>query len=77
MTAQLIDGKKMAADIREKISHGVRTLKEQYDVLPGLAVVIVGDDPASHTYVNMKEKTCKSVGMYSEVHRLPEETTQD
>ena len=77
MTAKIIDGKGMAKAIRENIAKEVTVLKERYNVVPGLAVVIVGDDPASHTYVNMKEKTCKNAGMYSEIHRLAEETTQD
>ncbi len=77
MSAKLIDGKKMASAIREDIAEEIKVLKDEFNVVPGLAVVIVGDDPASHTYVSMKEKNCKNVGMYSEVHRLPEETSQE
>ncbi|KAB3537385.1 bifunctional methylenetetrahydrofolate dehydrogenase/methenyltetrahydrofolate cyclohydrolase FolD [Alkaliphilus pronyensis] len=75
--AKIIDGKVISKDIREDISKHVSDLKEKHNITPGLAVVIVGNDPASHTYVGMKEKACTSVGMYSEVHRLPEETTQE
>ncbi|SCY98697.1 bifunctional methylenetetrahydrofolate dehydrogenase/methenyltetrahydrofolate cyclohydrolase FolD [Alkaliphilus peptidifermentans] len=77
MTAKVIDGKAISKEIREGISKEVSEIKEKFNITPGLAVVIVGNDPASHTYVGMKEKSCTSVGMYSEVHRLPEETTQE
>ncbi len=66
MTAKIIDGSKIAADIRAEIKKKVSKLKEK----PGLAVVIVGDDPASKTYVNMKEKDSKEVGFHSVVKRL-------
>lgn len=76
MAAQIINGKEIVATVRGNISKQVELLKAQ-GIVPGLAVVIVGDDPASHVYVNSKEKACASVGIYSEVHRLPEATTQD
>lgn len=75
MTQHIINGKELVADIRGK-------LKEEIDVLahggfrPGLAVVLVGDDPASAVYVRNKAKACEQVGIYSEVHRLPAETSQ-
>jgi methylenetetrahydrofolate dehydrogenase (NADP+) / methenyltetrahydrofolate cyclohydrolase len=76
MTAQIFDGKRIVKDIRGQIAEEVAKLKEQ-GVQPGLAVVLVGDDPASHIYVNNKEKACLAAGMYSEVHRLPAETSQE
>ena len=77
MPAQVIDGKQTAADIREDIKRQTAKLIEERGIQPGLAVVLVGEDPASQVYVRNKEKACISVGMYSEVHRLPEATTQD
>jgi len=75
--AQVIDGKQIAADIREDIKRQTATLIEERGIQPGLAVVLVGEDPASQVYVRNKEKACIGVGMYSEVHRLPESTTQE
>lgn len=77
MPAQVIDGKQIAADIREDIKRQTATLIEERGIQPGLAVVLVGEDPASQVYVRNKEKACIGVGMYSEVHRLPESTTQE
>ena len=75
--AILIDGKKTSAEIRERIKGDVASFINETGVTPGLAVVIVGDDPASTVYVRNKHKACMDVGMYSEVHRLPAETTED
>ncbi len=75
--AILIDGKKTSADIRERIKGDTAAFIAETGVTPGLAVVIVGDDPASAVYVRNKHKACMDVGMYSEVHRLPAETTED
>lgn len=74
--AKLIDGKVISAEIRAEISLEVQKLKEQ-GITPGLAVVLVGNDRASQTYVNMKEKACKAAGIYSEKYTLPENTHQD
>lgn len=71
--AQIIDGKKISADIRAEIKMETAALD---GFVPGLAVVIVGEDPASVVYVRNKEKACAACGFYSEVHRLPAETTQ-
>ena len=71
----LIDGKKLSKKIEKSIANEVVKLKED-GVIPGLAVVLVGDDPASHTYVAMKEKSCKNVGFYSIVHKMPDTITQ-
>ena len=72
----LIDGKKLSKKIEEDISKEVNQLKNK-GIVPGLAVVLVGDDPASHTYVSMKEKSCKNVGFYSIVHKMPDTITQN
>ena len=77
MPAQIIDGKQTAADIREDIKRQTAILIEERGIQPGLAVVLVGEDPASQVYVRNKEKACIGVGMYSEVHRLPESTSQE
>ncbi len=73
--AKIIDGKQIAADTRAEIAAAVAEQKEQ-GVTPGLAVVIVGENPASQVYVRNKHKACGEVGMYSEVIALPEETTE-
>ncbi len=75
MSAQKIDGKQIAALIREEMANEVRGLNEQ-GVVPGLAVVIVGEDPASHVYVNAKEKACQQLGIYSEVHRMSADASE-
>ncbi|MGN7455889.1 bifunctional methylenetetrahydrofolate dehydrogenase/methenyltetrahydrofolate cyclohydrolase FolD [Paenibacillus pasadenensis] len=76
MSAKVIDGKRIAQEIREEIRLETARLKER-GIVPGLAVVLVGGDPASAVYVGSKEKTCKEMGFHSEVHRLPEETTEE
>ena len=67
---QILDGKALAAKIRKKAADDVASLKNK-GITPGLAVVLVGDDPASHTYVKMKEKACEETGIYSIVHKMP------
>ncbi|MFO7831351.1 MAG: bifunctional methylenetetrahydrofolate dehydrogenase/methenyltetrahydrofolate cyclohydrolase FolD [Desulfuromonadaceae bacterium] len=76
MAATLIDGKALAAQMREQLAQSVVEL-EQKGVVPGLAVVLVGDDPASRVYVSMKEKACAKAGIFSDEHRLPAETSQE
>ncbi|MCR8642410.1 bifunctional methylenetetrahydrofolate dehydrogenase/methenyltetrahydrofolate cyclohydrolase FolD [Paenibacillus sp. N1-5-1-14] len=76
MAGQVINGKEIVASIREEIKAEVSELTAA-GCQPGLVVVIVGDDPASHVYVNAKEKACEQVGVHSEVHRLPADTTQE
>ncbi len=73
---QILDGKTLAAKIRQKAKDDVASLKKQ-GVTPGLAVVLIGDDPASHTYVNMKEKACEETGIYSIAHKMPSDISQD
>jgi len=76
MTAQLIKGAEVAAQIREELKKEIAELKAKHNVVPGLATVLVGSDPASQVYVGAKEKTCQELGIYSERHDLPEKTTQ-
>ena len=71
--ARIIDGKQIAADLREKIAADVKKLQAG-GVTPGLAVVLVGEDPASRVYVSMKEKACAAAGIFSDEHKLPAET---
>lgn len=74
--AQIINGKLVSAQVREELKLETERMVAEHGVRPGLAVIIVGDDPASKVYVNNKEKGCAEVGFYSEVYRLPAETTQ-
>lgn len=76
MAAQIIDGKAIAAKVRQKIGEKVEALKAK-GITPGLAVVLVGDDPASKVYVGMKKKNCVELGMYSADHELPASTTEE
>lgn len=71
MAAEQIDGKKLAAEMRAQIAAGVAALKAEKGVTPGLAVILVGDNPASVSYVTAKEKACTDAGMYSREIRLP------
>jgi methylenetetrahydrofolate dehydrogenase (NADP+)/methenyltetrahydrofolate cyclohydrolase len=77
MCAKILDGREISKEIRNAIIEQVHHLKERYEMTPGLAVIIVGDDDASHVYVSMKEKACQKVGFHSEVYKLPKETTQE
>jgi len=76
MTAQLIKGAEVAAQIREELKKEIAELKSKHNVVPGLVTVLVGADPASQVYVGAKEKTSKELGIYSERYDLPEQTTQ-
>ncbi|MTJ03240.1 MAG: bifunctional methylenetetrahydrofolate dehydrogenase/methenyltetrahydrofolate cyclohydrolase FolD [Sediminimonas qiaohouensis] len=77
MTAQIIDGKAFAAEVREKVAGHVSRLKQEHGITPGLAVVLVGEDPASQVYVRNKGKQTIEVGMSSFEHKLPAETSQE
>jgi len=68
--AQIIDGKAVAREIRKEIKEEIEGLKRRWGMVPGLAVVLVGDDPASHLYVRNKEKACQEVGIRSQEHFL-------
>lgn len=74
---QIIDGKKVSAQVKEEVRKQALELKETHGITPGLAVVIVGDDPASRVYVNNKKKACEVVGFKSEEYALPASTTQE
>jgi methylenetetrahydrofolate dehydrogenase (NADP+)/methenyltetrahydrofolate cyclohydrolase len=76
MTAQLIKGAEVAAQIREELKQEIADLKAKHNVVPGLVTVLVGADPASQVYVGQKEKTSKELGIYSERYDLPADTTQ-
>ncbi|PLX77016.1 MAG: bifunctional methylenetetrahydrofolate dehydrogenase/methenyltetrahydrofolate cyclohydrolase FolD [Desulfuromonas sp.] len=74
--ARIIDGKQIAKDLRVAIADDAADLKKK-GVTPGLAVVLVGDDPASRVYVSMKEKACAECGIFSDEHKLPAETSEE
>ncbi len=73
---KIIDGKVLAANLRAEIAQGVATLKAERGLTPGLAVILVGENPASVSYVTAKEKACREAGMLSKEIRLPETTTE-
>ena len=75
MAAQIIDGKQVAAEMRAELKAEVAKLKEQ-GIVPGLGVILVGEDPASQSYVRAKERACEELGIYSDDNRLPADTTQ-
>ncbi len=77
MTAQIIDGNAVAARIREAVRQGVEALKRDYGIVPGLATVLVGENPASQTYVRMKQKACQELGMVSFGYHLPADASQE
>ena len=77
MTAHLIDGKAIAAQIYDEIQAEVAELNEKHGVTPGLATVLVGENPASQSYVRSKQKTCTKVGFNSIGEHLPEDTSQE
>ncbi len=74
---QLIDGKLLAHSVHALVASEVEALKQQRNIVPGLAVILVGDDPASHAYVKMKGKACDKVGFYSIIHSMPDTISQD
>lgn len=73
--AQIIDGKAVAARVREEVAQEAQRLRDRYGRPPGLAVVLVGDDPASAIYVRNKERAAVEAGFHSEVHRMPADST--
>ncbi len=76
MGYKLIDGKAIAKEIRQELKLEVEELKKDKGIIPGLAVILVGDDPASQSYVRGKERAAGDVGIYSELHRMPADTDQ-
>ena len=76
MTAKLIDGKAIAQDIRNEVKKSASALREK-GIVPGLATVLVGSDPASHKYVSMKRKACAEANIESFHNELPADATQE
>jgi len=74
---QLIDGKSLAKKVQATVATEVAQLKQEKNIVPGLAVILIGDDPASHAYVKMKAKACENVGFYSISHNMPDTISQD
>jgi len=77
MSAQIISGTEIAKQIREELKQEIAELKEKHNLVPGLATVLVGEDPASQVYVGQKEKTSLALGIYSERHDLPADTSEE
>lgn len=73
---ELLDGKKLSSKIKENLKKETAKFIEEKGVTPGLAVILVGNDPASHAYVSMKAKACKEVGIYSVTHEMPDTVTE-
>ncbi|RMG99420.1 MAG: bifunctional methylenetetrahydrofolate dehydrogenase/methenyltetrahydrofolate cyclohydrolase FolD [Chloroflexi bacterium] len=76
MTAFIIDGKAVAQRVKDEVKTAVSAMKDQFDYVPGLATVLVGDDPASATYVRSKQRTCEALGIRSIGHHLPADASQ-
>ncbi len=74
---QLIDGKSLANKVQENVAEATEKLKQEKNIVPGLAVILIGDDPASQAYVKMKAKACEKVGFYSITHNMPDTISQD
>jgi len=77
MTAEILDGSATSSTIREEVKAGVEQLKADHGIVPGLATVLVGGDPASQTYVTMKERQCEKAGMEAFGRHLPEDISQE
>jgi len=76
MSAEIIDGKQVAANMRAEIKNDVEKLKKN-NIVPGLGVILVGEDPASQSYVKAKERACEEAGIFSDDNRLPDDTSED
>ena len=76
MTAQTLDGKHVAATVRQQVANEIKQRQHANLPTPGLAVVLIGDDPASYIYVNAKRRSCEEVGIHSIAHDLPADTSQ-
>ena len=76
MTATIIDGSAVSQQIRNELAVEVAAFRERTGVIPHLAAVLVGEDPASAVYVRSKQKACETTGLKSTLHKLPPETTQ-
>src|SRR3970040_467947 len=76
MSAQIIDGKRIADDIKREVREKTERLKEERRITPGLAFVLVGDNPGSQVYVSMKGKGWEELGFFSVTERMPENTSE-
>ena len=77
MVAEIISGKEVAKTIREELTQKVANLKSDKNVTPGLAVILVGEDPASVSYVTAKGKAADELGIFEETYRMPEDTSEE
>jgi len=77
MSAKIISGKEVSASIRGELAQEVAELKEKHGLVPGIGVILVGEDPASQSYVRSKERTAEKLGLYSRTLRVPAETTEE
>ncbi len=77
MSAQIIDGKAIAQEVQREVASDVARLKAEHNLIPGLATVLVGDNPASRTYVRMKQRRCAEVGIHSVGVELPADASQE
>src|SRR5215470_20168442 len=77
MTARIIDGKAFAAKVRDRVASEAQRMRAEHGIVPGLATVLVGDDPASHLYVKNKNKTAESLGFHSVSSHLPADTDEE
>lgn len=77
MVAEIISGREVSKTIREELTHKVANLKSEKGVTPGLAVILVGEDPASVSYVTAKGKACEELGIFEETYRMPEDTSEE
>ncbi len=77
MSAKIISGTEIAKAIREELKAEIAELKEKHNLVPGLVTILVGEDPASQSYVTAKQKTCKALGIYSEQVNLPADTNEE
>ena len=76
-SSKIIDGRKLAMQIEEEVKEGVEELRTNHSITPGLATILIGEDPASRMYVRLKHKACDRIGIFAEDQHLPESTTQD
>lgn len=74
--AVIMSGKTVSEAVRKELAHEIESIKDNYGITPGLAVIIVGNNEASKVYVRNKHKSCNEIGIYSVVHELPENTTE-
>ncbi len=77
MSAQIIDGKRISEDIKREVKERAAFLKSEKGIVPGLAFVLVGENPASQSYVRSKGKACQEVGFYSVTEKMPADTPED